>query len=213
MGRNGSEWEVINDNGGGFHILIYDDNGEVIAAHTSLELCHSEAVTNTEVLDAACEDARRANTWLEEFEYQGKAAQAFAEEWDDDWWHKGGWCLVAAGEVLSDDAQERKYELTDETIEHCGHTLHRIRALRDFGDVKAGDLGGWVESEANLSHEGDCWVFDDAKVYENARVFADAAILNGAEVFGSARVSSSVRVSGHTTVCDNQMVCEFSIFA
>lgn len=37
-------------------------------------------------------------------------------------------------------------------------TLYSIRALRDFGDVKAGDFGGWIESEDNLSQAGDCWV-------------------------------------------------------
>ncbi|EJF98611.1 hypothetical protein MEI_00181 [Bartonella vinsonii subsp. arupensis Pm136co] len=36
----------------------------------------------------------------------------------------------------------KKYELTDQTIDVDGFTLHRIRALRDFGKVKKGDLGG-----------------------------------------------------------------------
>ena len=81
-------------------------------------------------------------------------------------------------------ANDKKYELTDETIEHNGHTLHRIRALRNFGSVRSGELGGFVESEANLSHEGDCWVGGDAKVYECARVFGDA------EIFGRVEVSS-----------------------
>lgn len=35
-----------------------------------------------------------------------------------------------------------KYELTEETMDYCGRTLHRIRALRAFGDVKTGDIGG-----------------------------------------------------------------------
>ena len=41
----------------------------------------------------------------------------------------------------------RKYELTDKFINLGCHTLHEIRALRDFRDVKAGDLGGFIESE------------------------------------------------------------------
>ena len=53
----------------------------------------------------------------------------------------------------------KKYELTEEAIVVDGHKLHRIRALKDFADVKAGDLGGYVESEDNLSHEGNCWVY------------------------------------------------------
>lgn len=49
----------------------------------------------------------------------------------------------------------KKYELTKEFIEHCGRRLFRIRALIDFGNVKAGDLGGYVEKEENLSQEGN----------------------------------------------------------
>ena len=41
----------------------------------------------------------------------------------------------------------RKYELTNITMEFEGRTLYRIRALKDFADVKTGDLGGWVSSE------------------------------------------------------------------
>lgn len=40
----------------------------------------------------------------------------------------------------------------------------RIRALRDFSNVKAGDVGGFVTSEKNLSHKGDCWVSGNARV-------------------------------------------------
>lgn len=43
-----------------------------------------------------------------------------------------------------------KYEITD-IVHEAYPFLHRIRALRDVGDqVKAGDLGGFVESESNL---------------------------------------------------------------
>ncbi|WP_412058013.1 hypothetical protein [Bartonella sp. DGB2] len=59
---------------------------------------------------------------------------------------------------------EKKYELTQETREVNERTLYRIRALRDFGNVKAGDKGGFVENERNLSHRGDCWVNDNACV-------------------------------------------------
>jgi predicted acyltransferase (DUF342 family) len=87
-----------------------------------------------------------------------------------------------------------KYKLTDETIKHNGRTLYRIQALKDFGDVKAGDLGGWIESERNLSQDGNCWVYDDAWVYDNARVFDDALI------YGKAWVSGNARVYGDTEI-------------
>lgn len=70
----------------------------------------------------------------------------------------------------------KKYELLkDDTIDCEGITLYRIRALKEFGDVKAGDIGGYVESEDNLSHDGDCWIYDDAMVYANARIFGREA--------------------------------------
>lgn len=45
---------------------------------------------------------------------------------------------------------EKKYELTDEILEVGGHVLHRIKALRDFGNVKKGDIGGWIECEDKM---------------------------------------------------------------
>ncbi|GAA5112388.1 hypothetical protein GCM10023261_16890 [Bartonella jaculi] len=59
----------------------------------------------------------------------------------------------------------KKYEFTNETKQVGDYTLYRIRSLRDFGSVKAGDLGGFIEKEANLSHDGNCWVGDNAWVY------------------------------------------------
>ena len=66
---------------------------------------------------------------------------------------------------------EKKYRLTEETIEFLGRTLHRIEALRDFTTsdgtiVYKGEKGGWIESENNLSHDGDAWVYGDAQVFE-----------------------------------------------
>ena len=87
-----------------------------------------------------------------------------------------------------------KYELTGETKDG----LRRIRALRDIPRwwVKAGDLGGWVESESNLSHDGDCWVSGTARVSGAARVSGDAWVFGAALVSGDAWVSGDARVSG-----------------
>ena len=41
----------------------------------------------------------------------------------------------------------KKYELTDDTIEFNGQILYRIKALRDFANVKAGDIGGYISGE------------------------------------------------------------------
>jgi UDP-3-O-[3-hydroxymyristoyl] glucosamine N-acyltransferase len=89
----------------------------------------------------------------------------------------------------------KKYELTDETITiNETQTLYRIKALRDFGDVKAGDLGGYVESESNLSHEGNCWIYDDAIVSDSARIYDSAKISGDAEIYYSTRIGGSSEI-------------------
>lgn len=57
-----------------------------------------------------------------------------------------------------------KYELTSETKTLGSRTLYRIKALCDFGEVKSGDLGGFIEKEDNLSQYGNAWVSGNAKV-------------------------------------------------
>ena len=84
--------------------------------------------------------------------------------------------------------------LENETLEHHGKTLYRIQAVKDFSDVKAGDKGGWIEREKNLSQKGDCWVYDEAKVYDNANVSGEAKILNYAEIYDNAYISGYVYI-------------------
>lgn len=58
----------------------------------------------------------------------------------------------------------KKYKLTAETKVVFGRTLHRIRALVAFGNVNAGELGGWIEKEDNLDHYGNAWVYGNAQL-------------------------------------------------
>ena len=84
----------------------------------------------------------------------------------------------------------KKYDFTGETLKWYGRTLSRIRALKDFGDVEAGDLGGWIEKEENLSHEGEAEVYGEAKVYGEAEVCDEARVCGQAEVCGNAVIKS-----------------------
>ena len=90
---------------------------------------------------------------------------------------------------------EKKYILIDESIECFGHTLYRIRALRDFGAVKAGNLGGFIQTESNLSHDGNCWVYGNAWVSGNAQVYGDASVSGNAKVYGNAWVSGNALIN------------------
>lgn len=107
---------------------------------------------------------------------------------------------------------EKKYKLTEETFNVGDKTLHRIEALRDFGDVKKGDKGGYVENEDNLSQRGNCWIYDNAVVYSNAKVYGNAVVREDAKIYdnvkvcGNARVYDNATISSNANVCDNAMV-------
>jgi len=85
----------------------------------------------------------------------------------------------------------KKFELLqDQSISYVGHTLFRIKALKSFGNVLEGDIGGYIEKEINLSHEGNCWVYGDANVYGDAKVFGNAVIQNNNQIFWTSNVGS-----------------------
>lgn len=101
----------------------------------------------------------------------------------------------------------KKFELTTESITFLGRTLFRIKALISFGSVKEGELGGYIEKEENLSHEGNAWVYGNAKVCGNARVYGDAWVCGDAEVCGDAWVCDNANVCGNAEVYGNANVC------
>ena len=94
----------------------------------------------------------------------------------------------------------RKYEFTGETKNYLGVTLHRIKSLIDFGDVKSGEIGGWIETEDNLSQYGDSWVSGNAQVYGDAKVYDNAHVFGNARVFGDAQVYDDAQVSGYACI-------------
>lgn len=116
-----------------------------------------------------------------------------------------------------------KYEITDQTKIVDGHILHRIKAVTDIGSVKKGSIGGWIESEKNLSDVGDCWIYDDACVYGNGEVSMNAWIADNARVFGNATVSEnscvynnaaiygSAGIYGRSLVHDNAEIYDFAV--
>jgi len=99
----------------------------------------------------------------------------------------------------------KKYALTGESKEHRGVTVHRIIRLRD------GQVGGWIEKESNLSHEGNCWVYDEATVIEDAIICDDAQASVAADIHGKARISGHARVTGTACVYDRAHVCENAV--
>lgn len=84
---------------------------------------------------------------------------------------------------------QKKYEITEQA--HPRYPwLHRIRSLVSVNEqISPGQMGGYVENEGNLSHDGSCWVHDHAICCEGAAVTKDARLFDGACARGSALVT------------------------
>src|SRR5258705_316842 len=101
-----------------------------------------------------------------------------------------------------------KYEFTGEVEVFYGRELKRIKASVSFGNIKAGEVGGWIEKDKNLNAEvsGDAWVSGNAKVFGNAEVSGNAKVFGNAKVSGNAEVSGDAEVSGNAKVFGNAEV-------
>jgi hypothetical protein len=70
----------------------------------------------------------------------------------------------------------KHFKLTSETKVCFGITLYRIEATQDIPrlGIMAGDKGGWVEKETNVS--GNAWVSGNAQVSGDAQVSGNAQV-------------------------------------
>ena len=109
--------------------------------------------------------------------------------------------------------ETKKYEIVKtNNIIHGGKTLYRIKALKSFntvdgGVVLKGKLGGFIESENNLSQNGNCWIFNEAKVFGCAKILDDAVIRKNAGIFGNAVICDNALVDDDAWVCGKTVIC------
>ena len=89
---------------------------------------------------------------------------------------------------------QKKYEITE--ITHPKYPwLHRIRARCQVNEqVGPGALGGYVQTEDNLSQDGTCWIYNQAILFEEAVVEDDGRMFDGAVARGSALISGDARM-------------------
>ena len=110
----------------------------------------------------------------------------------------------------------KKFEFTGETktinLLFRTATLHRIKAVVEFGLVKVGDLGGWIEKEENLSHEGKAWVYGDAKVWGNAEVCGNANIFSASHVLVIGAIGSRDDFTTFFRDSDNEITVKCGCF-
>jgi hypothetical protein len=83
------------------------------------------------------------------------------------------------------------FELTGNTRVISGRTLHQVRAIKDINtenesfNLKAGDLGGWIEDAESIA--GECLVGPEASVFKDARIFGGCILAGqifGGKIFG-----------------------------
>lgn len=115
-----------------------------------------------------------------------------------------------------DENLEKKYALEyfDEYQNANGEfvTQYRIKALRDIeGVVKAGEYGGVVSGEHNLSHEGNCWIDYGSSVLDNAFVMDNAQIMNGSVVKDNALISRDSIVNHQSLVGGHSIMTDQSV--
>ena len=105
----------------------------------------------------------------------------------------------------------KKYEIVKDNFKEIyGIKVYRIRALKDIQnrhqDIKAGDLGGFIESERNLLQHDNCWIFDDAIVFGNAKVRDSANICEHAQISDNAIIMGYATIMGHSKICDHAKI-------
>lgn len=82
--------------------------------------------------------------------------------------------------------QNKKYELLKDEFVTLpdGEKVFRIQALVPFADVEAGEKGGYIQKEENLSQDGNAWVYGNARVSGNAWISGNAVLVGNAWVSG-----------------------------
>ena len=119
-----------------------------------------------------------------------------------------------AKSLVANDIDEQTQARLDEAqkqgkkyiLQHKKGNFWKIMACKNFGNVKKGDFGGFIQSEENLSHEGNCWVSQNAGVASKAKVYEDALVGNNAKIYGQAQVYGRAMIFENAKVGDEAQV-------
>jgi UDP-3-O-[3-hydroxymyristoyl] glucosamine N-acyltransferase len=87
-----------------------------------------------------------------------------------------------------------------------GRKVQRIQAVRSFGTIKQGTIGGFIEEDENLSHYGNCWIADNAIAAGESRVRQNALLKNRARIDDRVLVSDSSTIQEEAVLRDDVFV-------
>lgn len=106
----------------------------------------------------------------------------------------------------------KRYELTNMKVvnKNYGTTYHltQIRALVDMPthNVKAGDLGGFIEKEENLPMNADSWISPGATVCGDAILGDSSRAEKAAFITGNAQITGTSVISGRALIGGSALV-------
>ncbi len=90
------------------------------------------------------------------------------------------------------------------------YNLYRIQAIKDFGDVREGEMGGYVSNTNNIG-KGNCWVYDKAMVYGDGFISGNAKIKGNARIHGDAHISGDSVISGDADIAGDVKIVDKNI--
>ena len=181
------------------------------------ELCGcATVIVDEDLTERGCNDlqdyitGQYSDGWGEGFEQrdiQVKDGILNVHFWQEDHFAFTVEQVMNAPQQTKPSPSTKKYEITD-TAHPVYPELHRIRALRQVReDVPVGTLGGYVQSEGNLSQgNDDAWLYDDSVSRDEACVCDDARLYEQAMVQDLALARGSVIMYGNAIACDNAIV-------
>lgn len=100
----------------------------------------------------------------------------------------------------------QKYELIECNRKYKHIQLLRVRALRDFAGVKAGDVGGCIEGPHNLSQNGTCWLSYDCVIIGRGRLQANGRMRGRAVIRDNGFLGADAYMQDNTVICGNGII-------
>ena len=112
-------------------------------------------------------------------------------------------------QILKNDFIDIKHPESRSAIVRLYRIISTKKFIVDGLTVECGAIGGYIQGDHNLSHDGNCWIFHTAKAFENATISGDSYLLDNAAVYGNAmirgasKIMSNARIRGNTSVVDS----------
>lgn len=105
----------------------------------------------------------------------------------------------------------RKYKLIDPEgfdRKYKGIPMKRLIALKNFSDVKKGDLGGLIDESSTLSQDGDCWIYSGSVVIRDSKIDGNAKVRSSSKI-ESSTIKENTDVKGviqYSEICGHTFI-------